>query len=98
MPPGVLGSAGPTLVRTNNSQPIAGTMRFSIDFFNSGDITEDVILHEMAHAMGFGTVSVEKKEKAETGAGIMLINNVAHVCYDIMNRNGGCNFYFNGCR
>jgi len=58
LPPGVLGSAGPTLVRTNNSQPIAGTMRFSIDFFNSGDITEDVILHEMAHAMGFGTVSV----------------------------------------
>lgn len=56
LPPGVLGSAGPTLVRTNNSQPIAGTMRFSIDFFNSGDITEDVILHEMAHAMGFGTV------------------------------------------
>ncbi|GAB5037259.1 pkd domain containing protein [Nannochloropsis oceanica] len=55
LPPLVLGSAGPTYLRGDNAQPIAGTMRFSIDYFNDGDITEDVILHEMAHVLGFGT-------------------------------------------
>jgi hypothetical protein len=52
----------------------------------------------MAHALGFGTVSVEEKGKAETGAAIMLINDVAHVCYNVMNQDGGIDFYFNGCR
>ena len=62
LPPLVLGSAGPTYAR-GNWQPYAGTMRFSIDYFNSNDITEEVILHEMAHALGFGTVSAREKGK-----------------------------------
>lgn len=67
LPPNVLGSSGPTYLRVDGSfQPIAGTMQFSIDFFESGDITEEVILHEMAHALGFGTVSAGRVEEAET--------------------------------
>lgn len=62
LPPFILGSAGPTWIR-GNYQPYAGTMEFSIDYFNNGDITEDVILHEMAHALGFGTVSAGEKRK-----------------------------------
>jgi len=62
LPPNVLGSAGPTWIR-GNIQPFAGTMEFSIDFFNTGFITEDVILHEMAHALGIGTVSAGDKRK-----------------------------------
>lgn len=59
-------------------------MRFSIDYFNDGDITEDVILHEMAHVLGFGTVSAGEKGKAETGAAITLLNTGAYVCYGVI--------------
>ena len=31
-------------------------MEFSTTFFDAGDVTEDTILHEMAHALGFGLV------------------------------------------
>lgn len=61
LPPNVLGSAGPVYIRIPSAQPISGIMQFSIDFFNSGDITENVILHEMAHALGFGTVSARER-------------------------------------
>ena len=63
LPPNVLGSAGPIYIRLGSAQPISGSMRFSIDFFNDNQITEDVILHEMAHALGFGTVSAQEKGK-----------------------------------
>lgn len=61
--PGILGQAGPIYIRLPSAQPISALMRFSIDFFNADQITEDVILHEMAHALGFGTVSAQEKGK-----------------------------------
>ena len=67
LPPNVLGSAGPVYVRLASAQPISATMRFSIDYFNQNQITEEVILHEMAHALGFGTVSAGEKRKQRVG-------------------------------
>ena len=61
LPPNILGSAGPVYIRSASAQPISGTMKFSSDFFLTGDITENVILHEMAHALGFGTVSARER-------------------------------------
>ena len=56
---GTLGSAGPTLVRLPTYQPIKGAMRFdTADAANleKQGIWEDVIFHEMMHALGFGTI------------------------------------------
>ncbi len=58
-PGGVLGSAGPCFVRIANNLPILGQMTF-----DSGDLTVletsgdlgSVILHEMGHVLGVGTL------------------------------------------
>ncbi|WP_340586758.1 leishmanolysin-related zinc metalloendopeptidase [Erythrobacter alti] len=56
---GVLGRAGPTAVRTDNSLPATAIMEF--DIADAGDFTaaglfDDIVLHEMGHALGFGTI------------------------------------------
>lgn len=55
---GTLGSAGPCLIR-NNDIPALGVMRFDSHDVNnllaSGRLTR-VVLHEMMHVLGFGTV------------------------------------------
>ena len=56
---GVLGQAGPTVLREDTGLPVKGGMQF-----DDADITRleaegsfaDVILHEMAHVLGFGTL------------------------------------------
>lgn len=63
LPENVLGSAGPTWIRVVNFQPYAGTMEFNSTSFAQGLITEDVILHEIAHVLGIGTVSAGDKRK-----------------------------------
>lgn len=58
-PEGVLGQAGPTLLLPDSQLPAKGIMEF-----DSADLArleaqggfEDVILHEMAHVLGFGTL------------------------------------------
>ena len=58
-PAGVFGGAGPCQIRADNSLPVVGVM-----FFDRGDLDgleanghlEGTILHEMAHAIGFGTL------------------------------------------
>jgi hypothetical protein len=54
-PFGTLGSAGPCLIRTTGSLPVVGVMRF-----DSADVGlavfPQVVLHEMAHAIGVGSV------------------------------------------
>jgi subtilisin-like proprotein convertase family protein len=58
-PGGILGQAGPTTLRTGIFLPAAGIMQF-----DSADIAaliadgqfDDVILHEMGHVLGFGTI------------------------------------------
>lgn len=62
---GILGYAGPTLMRVENYMPVTGEMTF--DFPDARAYTEDdlrdgsetwdaLILHEMLHTMGFGTL------------------------------------------
>ncbi|KAI9006794.1 hypothetical protein DFJ74DRAFT_689413 [Hyaloraphidium curvatum] len=57
-PFGVLGQAGPALSRPN-SVPVTGYMRFDIDdvdrVYGQG-VLEDLILHEMGHVLGIGTL------------------------------------------
>lgn len=53
-PGSVLGSAGPTYIRSSTGSPIAGTMNFDEDDFASMSSTnaEIIILHEMGHVLG----------------------------------------------
>ncbi|MEM6688091.1 MAG: Ig-like domain-containing protein [Planctomycetota bacterium] len=56
---GILGQAGPTLLRGGSFLPIEGIMQFDIadvDALEASGQLEDVILHEMGHVIGFGTI------------------------------------------
>ncbi|KAB7610401.1 peptidase [Amylibacter sp. SFDW26] len=56
---GILGQAGPTILRPGDELPIKGIMQFDLaDILRleRNNSLEDVILHEMAHVLGFGTL------------------------------------------
>ena len=55
---GILGQAGPTSVRTNGSLPATASMQFDIVDVNAMGLAvfAEVILHEMAHSLGFGSI------------------------------------------
>jgi uncharacterized protein YjdB len=56
---GILGSAGPCLIRNTGGFPLVGTMRFDIDDVASLEASaqlRDVILHEMGHVLGIGVL------------------------------------------
>ncbi|WP_158259375.1 leishmanolysin-related zinc metalloendopeptidase [Hasllibacter halocynthiae] len=58
-PEGVLGQAGPTLLHPGDERPVAGIMEFdSADLgrLEAEGSLSDVILHEMGHVLGFGTL------------------------------------------
>ncbi len=58
-PGGVLGSAGPCTIRSPSALPIVGRMRFDnadLDVRETNGQLVDLILHEMGHVLGFGTV------------------------------------------
>lgn len=58
-PGGALGAAGPCLIRDPGFIPIVGRMRFDeadLDALEAGGTLDDVIVHEMAHVLGFGTL------------------------------------------
>ena len=58
-PGGVLGSAGPCVLRNGNLLPAMGAMRFDaadVAAMQQSGEWGDVILHEMAHVFGFGTI------------------------------------------
>ncbi|MGF1499748.1 MAG: proprotein convertase P-domain-containing protein [Elainellaceae cyanobacterium] len=58
-PDRILGQAGPTFLRPVSNLPIKGIMSFDsadLDRLEADDSLEDVILHEMAHVLGFGTL------------------------------------------
>ncbi len=58
-PGGVLGSAGPCFVRLPSNLPILGQMRFDtddLDVLQATGLLELVILHEMGHVLGVGTL------------------------------------------
>lgn len=56
---GILGQAGPTAVRTVGSLPAKAIMQFDIDDagdYLAVDLFDDIVLHEMAHSLGFGSI------------------------------------------
>src|SRR5690606_14221177 len=58
-PGGILGQAGPDGLRSGSSLPFEGTMEFDTD--DVADLEADgsfgdVILHEMGHVLGVGTI------------------------------------------
>ncbi|MEJ2206425.1 MAG: CARDB domain-containing protein [Gemmatimonadota bacterium] len=58
-PGGTLGRAGPCIIRSATGLPVIGYMQFDtddLDNLESGGNLTDVILHEMAHVIGIGTI------------------------------------------
>jgi hypothetical protein len=58
-PGGILGQAGPTHIRPGSRLPIKGIMSFDtadLDRMEASGSLTDVILHEMGHVLGFGTL------------------------------------------
>lgn len=58
-PGGILGQAGPRFVRTSDYLTLSGVMFFDVadlDFLESLDLFEEVIVHEMGHVLGVGTL------------------------------------------
>ena len=56
---GILGQAGPTVVRSDTFLPAVGIMEFDaadVDNLEADGLLEDVILHEMGHVLGIGTL------------------------------------------
>lgn len=55
----ILGQAGPRFVRTDDFLTLSGVMFFDVedlDFLESIDLFEEVIVHEMGHVLGVGTL------------------------------------------
>jgi hypothetical protein len=55
----ILGRAGPRFVRTDDFLTISGIMQFDSDdlgFLDELDLFEEVIIHEMGHVLGVGTL------------------------------------------
>jgi len=58
-PGNVLGRAGPSFVRSDDFLTLSGVMIFDVDdldFLESLDLFEEVIVHEMGHVLGIGTL------------------------------------------
>ena len=56
---GVLGQAGPTSIRTASYLPATATMKFDVadaDVFKGENLFDDIVVHEMAHSLGFGSI------------------------------------------
>lgn len=55
----VVGSAGPCYVRSNSGIPLLGGMKFDtddLDYLNTRGLLDELIVHEMGHVLGFGTL------------------------------------------
>ncbi|WP_420460008.1 leishmanolysin-related zinc metalloendopeptidase [Neolewinella sp.] len=58
-PGGILGQAGPRFVRTSDFLTLSGVMFFDVDdlaLLDELDLFEEVIVHEMGHVLGVGTL------------------------------------------
>lgn len=56
---GILGQAGPDVVRSGSYLPSQGTMQFDkadAGAYQSQGLFDDIVLHEMLHTIGFGTI------------------------------------------
>lgn len=58
-PGGILGQAGPQFIRTDDFLTLSGVMFFDVedlDYLEELDLFEEVIVHEMGHVLGVGTL------------------------------------------
>lgn len=58
-PGGILGSAGPCFIRSGGGLPVLGVMRFDdadVANLEFNGLLQDVIMHEMLHVLGVGTL------------------------------------------
>ncbi len=58
-PGGIVGSAGPCLIRSGSDLPLAGSMELDVAdlaSLESSGLLDDVILHEIGHVLGIGTL------------------------------------------
>ncbi|MFM7069338.1 MAG: leishmanolysin-related zinc metalloendopeptidase, partial [Actinomycetes bacterium] len=89
-PGNVLASAGPCYYRTANGLALAGSMRFDVadivNLENSGDLG-DVVLHEMGHVLGIGTLNGWSSN--QTGAGTLNSAFVGNRALGIWQQLGG---------
>lgn len=56
---GILGQAGPTAIRTGSYLPATGSMQFDIadaTNYQGLNLFDDIVLHEMMHTLGFGSI------------------------------------------
>jgi hypothetical protein len=64
----ILGSAGPCFVRSGSSIPVLGIMKFDtadLDLLQSSGLLQLVIVHEMGHVLGFGTIWTDRNLLAD---------------------------------
>ena len=58
-PGNVLGASAPCYVRNSNTLPVLGLMQFDtddLDLLATSGLLQQVILHEMGHVLGYGTI------------------------------------------
>lgn len=56
---GILGQAGPDAVRPGSYLPYKGSMEFDVadaGVYQAAGLFDDIVLHEMLHTIGFGTI------------------------------------------
>ncbi|CAM9139895.1 unnamed protein product [Chrysoparadoxa australica] len=102
----ILGQAGPYAMRSGGSQlPLSGRMEFDIADFEALIAAEqagDVIMHEMGHVLGFGSLWPTRNGCGECGIGInFLYENPGQVCeaqvqYEALNFPGSLRMEDNG--
>lgn len=83
----ILGSAGPRFVRTSNRLPISGVMRFDVAdlaFLDELDLFEEVIVHEMGHVLGVGTLwnSGDKRLRQGPASNLYFTGKMANVFWN----------------
>lgn len=60
---GILGQAGPDAVRQGSFLPSRGSMEFDVadaNGYQAAGLFDDIVLHEMLHTVGFGTIWYER--------------------------------------
>ena len=94
-PGGILGMAGPCYIRLSNNQPLLGVMRF--DTADVGPLItagkfDEVVLHEMGHVLGFGTVWSPSFDNLLVGGGGSDPHFIGIQATSAFNRSGGTSY------
>jgi hypothetical protein len=92
-PGNILGAAGPCFVRTSDNLPVSGVMIFDTEdlaFLESYELLDEVIVHEMGHVLGFGTIwDYERTLLAGAGTGSpTFTGRLANVFYKALGGRG----------